>query len=164
VIATMSDGYTTKTEIDRRRVLKGGAIAAALVAAGLAPPGRARAAWNRAAFQSASIQEALAALGAGPPARSGDVQIVAADIADNGAVVPVQIVSRLPGTGRIALFVENNPNLLAAVFEIGPDLIADISTRIKMMQTSQVVAVVWAGGRIFSAAREIKVTLGGCGS
>jgi len=78
-------------------------------------------------------------------------------------VVPVQVVSRLPATTRIALFVEHNPNILAAVFEIGPDLVPDLSTRIKMMQTSQVLAVVWAGGKVFSAAREITVTLGGCG-
>lgn len=160
----MPDAKIITTDIDRRRILGGGAISAALVAAGFAPAGRAQAAWNRAAFQSTSIREALAALGAGPPARSGELQIIAADIADNGALVPVQIVSRISGTRRIALFVENNPNLLAAVFEIGPDLIADLSTRIKMMQTSQVVAVVWAGDGLFSTAKEITVTLGGCGS
>ncbi len=154
---------TGMIDSDRRRVFSAGAIATAFVAAGLTIPGRARAAWNEAAFRGASIQDALTALGAGPPARSGDIQIIAADIADNGAVVPVQVVSRLPATTRIALFVEHNPNILAAVFEIGPDLIPDLSTRIKMMQTSQVMAVVWAGGKVFSAAREIKVTLGGCG-
>ena len=149
--------------IDRRRALKSGGVFAALLAAGLIPAGRARAAWNKAAFEGKSIQEALGALGAAGPATSDDVQIIASDIAENGAVVPVQIVSRVPGTTQIVLLVEKNPNVLAGIFEIGPDIVADVTTRIKMMQTSNVVAVVKADGKALSAVKEIKVTLGGCG-
>jgi sulfur-oxidizing protein SoxY len=78
-------------------------------------------------------------------------------------VVPVQIVSRVPGTTQIVLFVEKNPNVLAGVFNVGPDIAADVTTRIKMMQTSNVVAVVKADGKFLAATKEIKVTLGGCG-
>lgn len=157
---TREDGMT---DIDRRQALKSGGIFAALLAAGLIPAGRAQAAWNKAAFEGKSIQEALGALGAASPAASDDVQIIASDIAENGAVVPVQIVSRVPGTTQIVLLVEKNPNVLAGIFEIGPDIVADVTTRIKMMQTSNVVAVVKAEGKAMSAVKEIKVTLGGCG-
>ena len=151
------------TDIERRGVLRAGGLFAAFVAAGLLPAGRARAAWNKAAFEGKTVQEALASIGAGAPATSDDVQIIASDIAENGAVVPVQVVSRVPGTTQVVLFVEKNPNVLAGIFDIGPDVAADVTTRIKMMQTSNVVAVVKADGKFLASVKEIKVTLGGCG-
>jgi thiosulfate oxidation carrier protein SoxY len=150
-------------EMNRRQALRAGGLFTAFVAAGLLPAGWARAAWNKAAFEGKSIQEALGALGATAPGDSDAVQIIASDIAENGAVVPVQIVSRVPGTTQIVLFVEKNPNVLAGVFNVGPDIAADVTTRIKMMQTSNVVAVVKADGKFLAATKEIKVTLGGCG-
>lgn len=77
--------------------------------------------------------------------------------------MPVQIVSRIPNTTRIALMVEKNPNMLAAVFDIPEGMLPDVATRIRMGQTSDIVAVAVAGGKVYSARREIKVTLGGCG-
>jgi sulfur-oxidizing protein SoxY len=38
-----------------------------------------------------------------------------------------------------------------------------ISTRIKMGQTGNVIAVVKANGKLYSARKEVKVTIGGCG-
>jgi len=148
------------TPLERRQALR---VLGALAAAGFVLPRAALANWDKAAFEAKTLEDALKALGAGTPATGGEVQIIASDIAENGAVVPVQAVSKLPNTERIAILVEKNPNLLAAAFDIGPDTLPDVTARIKMGQTSNVVAVVKADGKFYSATKEIKVTLGGCG-
>jgi sulfur-oxidizing protein SoxY len=143
--------------------VKRGGILAALAAAGMVVPKAAFAAWNKAAFDSKKIDDAVKALGGTATGSGEGVQIIAADIAENGAVVPIQAVSRIANTQQIAILVEMNPNVLAAVFEVGPDVIPDFTTRIKMSQTSNVTVVVKADGKFVSATKEIKVTLGGCG-
>lgn len=150
----------------RRHLLKAGGgltLLGALAAAGIVLPRQALAEWNKQAFDAKTIEEALKAMGAESPAASTDVQIVASDIAENGAVVPVQAVSRLPKTETIAIMVEKNPSMLAASFDLGPDTVPEVTARIKMGQTSNVVVLVKADGRFYTAAKEIKVTLGGCG-
>jgi sulfur-oxidizing protein SoxY len=119
--------------------------------------------WNKAAFEGKTPSDALKALGVADAKESADIQILASDIAENGAVVPVQAVSKIPGTTSISVLVEKNPSSLAAVFDIGPDMLPDVTTRIKMGQTSNVIVLVQAGGKHFTATKEIKVTLGGCG-
>lgn len=146
----------------RRGALAAGGALAALAALGLAPS-PARAAWNRAAFEGKSVAEALRALELETPAASGDLRIVVADVAENGASVPVQIVSRIPNTTRIALMVERNPNALAAVFEVPDGMVPDVATRIRLQESSNVVALAVAGGRAFTATRAVTVTIGGCG-
>ena len=146
--------------MERRQVLT---LLGALAAAGVVVPHAARAAWDKTAFDAKTMEEALKALGAGSPATSGEVQIIASDIAENGAVVPVQAVSNLPKTERIAILVEKNPSMLAAAYDLSPETVADVTARIKMGQTSNVVVVVKADGKFYSATKEIKVTLGGCG-
>ena len=69
----------------------------------------------------------------------------------------------MPNTTQIAFLVEKNPNMLAAMFDVGPEMVADVTTRIKMGQTSNVIALVKADGKFYTATKEIKVTLGGCG-
>jgi len=126
-------------------------------------PRMAHAAWNKTAFDAKTMAEAYKALGVEAPTASADVTLIASDIAENGAVVPVQAVSKIPGTTQIAFLVEKNPNMLAATFDIGPDMLPEVTTRIKMGQTSNVIALVKADGKYFTASKEIKVTLGGCG-
>lgn len=150
----------TQAVMERRQVLT---FLGALVAAGFVVPQAAFANWDKPAFDAKTMDDALKALGAGAPANSGDVQIVASDIAENGAVVPVQAISRLPNTERIAILVEKNPNMLAAAFDMAPDTIPEVTARIKMGQTSNVMVLVKADGKFYAAAKEIKVTLGGCG-
>ncbi|MGQ9371024.1 thiosulfate oxidation carrier protein SoxY [Azospirillum sp. ST 5-10] len=146
--------------MERRRVLT---LLGALAAAGIVVPRAALANWDKAAFEAKTMGDALKALGADSPADSGDVQIIASDIAENGAVVPVQAVSKLPKTERIAILVEKNPNMLAAAFDLGPDTVPDVTARIKMGQTSNVHVLVKADGKFYTTSKEIKVTLGGCG-
>jgi sulfur-oxidizing protein SoxY len=152
----------------RRNVLQGCGGAAVLglaMAAGLFKPGSAWAqSWNKAAFETKSLADAIKAMGGGVPIESKDITFVnTPDIAENGAVVPFTVVSKIPKTESIALLVEKNPNILAAKFDIPEGTDAWVNTRLKMGQTSNVFAVVKADGKFYYAPKEVKVTLGGCG-
>lgn len=151
----------------RRTILKGSGAAGTLAvaaAAGLLRPAAVLAAeWNKPAFESKSVDEALKGLGASGLAESGDIQIKAPEIAENGAVVPIEIISRIAGTSRIAVIAEKNPTPLAAEFDLPSGTEGYVSFRIKMGQTSNVRVVVAANGKFYTAAKEVKVTLGGCG-
>ena len=147
----------------RRDLLTRSAAIAALLAAG-ALPARAQSAWNKAAFETKSIDEALKALGLVKPAESKDIVLTAPDIAENGAVVPIAASTTLPGVKRIAFMIEKNPTTLAGVFEFTEFVDTSVSTRVKMAQTSNVLAVAIMGdGKVLYAQKEVKVTLGGCG-
>jgi len=150
----------------RRDTLKAGSglgVFGLLVAAGMIKPELAQAAWNKEAFEAKTLDAAFGVIGAGKPAESGDVVITAPDIAENGAVVPVGVVSNIPKTEYIAIMIEKNPNMMAASFTIPDGTLADVQTRVKMGQTSDVYAVVKADGKFYTSKKEVKVTLGGCG-
>jgi sulfur-oxidizing protein SoxY len=152
----------------RRHALRSGGgltLLALVAAAGWLRPGEAAAeTWNKTAFESHSLDDAVKALGGGPPAQSKDIAFVSTpDIAENGAVVPIGITSRIPNTESMAILIEKNPNMLSAVFDIPPGTDPALSTRVKMAQTSNVYALVKADGKYYVASKEIKVTLGGCG-
>ena len=151
----------------RREVLRrSAAVASMLLAAGLLPSVAAAQAgsFNSAAFDAKSLAEVMKALGASAPAESKDLAIQGPDIAENGAVVPLGASTTLPGVKRMLLLVEKNPSMLSAMFDFTDAVEPAISTRVKMGQTSNVVAVAMMGdGRVLFAQKEIKVTLGGCG-
>jgi sulfur-oxidizing protein SoxY len=150
----------------RRNVLKSAAGASAVavaVAAGLLKPTQALAAWNKAAFEAKSVGDALKGIGVSSPADSKDITIKAPDIAENGAVVPVEVSSGIAGITSIAILAEKNGQPLVGTFGMSGGAEGFISTRIKMGQTSLVRAVVSAGGKTYTAAKEVKVTIGGCG-
>lgn len=133
-------------------------------AAGVLKSGPAWAAnWNKDAFASKAVADALKNLGATDLIESKDIAITAPDIAENGAVVPVAVTSRIPGTQSISILAEKNPFPLAATFDVANGGEGYVSTRLKMGQTSNVRAVVKAGGKFYTAAKEVKVTIGGCG-
>ena len=154
-------------ESKRRTILKAGGGAGVLAltaAAGLVHSGKAFAQqWNKAAFDTKSVAATLKALGASGSTESAKIQITAPDIAENGAVVPITIESGIPGTRAIAILIEKNPSTLSADFEIPEGTDPFITTRVKMAETSNIYAVVMADGKYSHAAKEIKVTLGGCG-
>jgi sulfur-oxidizing protein SoxY len=152
----------------RRKVLKSGGgmtLLTLVAAAGWLKPGDAAAeAWNKAAFDTRSMGDTMKALGGGEPAQSNDIVFFQTpEIAENGAVVPVGITSNIPKTESIAVLIEKNPNMLAAVFDIPPGTEPTISTRVKMGQSSNIYALVKADGKYFVAAKDVKVTIGGCG-
>ena len=138
----------------------------AVLAGALSSLARSAFAWPTAAFKAEKPQGALSELfGDIEPVASDAVKFKAPEIAENGAVVPVTVEYDGPETvKRIAILVEENPQPLAAAFEISPKALAHASTRIKMRTSSNVTALVQtADGKLFSAAREVKVTIGGCG-
>lgn len=150
----------------RRDIVKLGGVFGLLAAAGLLTSEQAFAqqqAWNKAAFEAKDLDQTVKALGGTTAAQSADITINAPDIAENGAVVPVGVTSKIPNTQNVYILVEKNPNSLAAGFGIPAGTEANVATRIKMGQTSNVHAVVKAGDKFFVATKEVKVTLGGCG-
>jgi sulfur-oxidizing protein SoxY len=155
------------TDSDRRTVLKGmgaASLVAAAMAAGLLRPSDALAAWNKGAFEAKTVNEALKNLKVPALADSKEIAIRAPDIAENGAVVPIEIQSNVPGTSTISVLIEKNPFPYAASFDFSQGALPFIALRVKMGESSNVRAVVaTADGKFYSAAKEVKVTIGGCG-
>ena len=145
--------------------LSGGAGALAMAAAvGLLKASSAAAAeWNQSAFSAKALNDALKSLGASNLIESKDIVITAPEIAENGAVVPVAVASKIPNTQTISILAEKNPFPLAASFNIAGGGEGYVSTRLKMGETSNVRAVVKADGKFYTAVKEVKVTVGGCG-
>jgi len=148
----------------RRKMLEGTGILGLAMVAGLFRPGCAWAEeWNKTAFEVKSLADAVKALGGAAATESHEITMTSPDIAENGAVVPFTVSSKLPKTESIALLVEKNPNILAANFFIPEGTEPWVNTRIKMGQTSSVIALVKADGKYYYTSKEVKVTLGGCG-
>ena len=150
----------------RRIVLKGagagGALAAAL-AAGWLKPGSALAAWTKGAFDAKTTADAMKALGVANAAETKDIQIRAPEIAENGAVVPIDITSNIPGTTSISVFIDKNPFPYTGTFDVSQGALPFVHLRVKIGESSPVRVVVAAGGKYFTTAKEVKVTIGGCG-
>ncbi len=145
---------------DRRAFLK---LVSLMTAAGMLPRLAHAETWNQAAFAAKSVDDVVKLLGGSAPQKSDQVVLNGPEIAENGAVVPLEISSKLPGTESIAILIEKNPNTLAATFNIPPGTLPDVQTRVKMNETCNVFALVKSDGKFYYAAKEIKVTLGGCG-
>lgn len=154
-----------KTNMKRRVFLKGSLAGAGVaVGAGLLSPQVVLASWNKAAFEAKAANDALtAAMGSATSDASSDIKIKAPDIAENGAVVPVTVRTSLGSVESIALLADKNASPLAATFALGSGTEPDVSTRIKMGKTGDVIAVVKSGGKLYSARKSVKVTIGGCG-
>lgn len=148
----------------RREMLKRSAGLASLLAGLGLLPEAAQAAFNAAAFDAKTMPELVKALGLSAPTESKDVTLQGPDIAENGAVVPVSCATALPGVKRLMILVEKNPSMLCALFDVSDSVEAAFSTRVKMGQSSNVMAVAVMGdGKVLFSQKEIKVTLGGCG-
>ena len=153
--------------MQRRSFLKGtlaGSAVAVAVGAGLLSPRTVLAAWPKAAFEAKNVEDAMNKLfGSAENTPSGDIKIKAPDIAENGAVVPVSVSTSMGNVDSIAVIAEKNGTPLASNFKLGANAIPNVSTRIKMGKTSDVIAVVKANGKAYSARKNVKVTIGGCG-
>lgn len=147
--------------IQTRRTITLGLVAA--LGAVLLKPVRALAAWNDDAFKARSTMDGMKALGISDPQDSSDIVIRAPDIAENGAVVPIDVTSNIPGTTRIAVFIEKNPFPYTGSFDFAAGAVPFVHLRAKMGETSPVRVVVAANGKFYTTAKEVKVTIGGCG-
>jgi sulfur-oxidizing protein SoxY len=144
-----------------RRLLLHGAV---VLGAGLVGPLRALAAtWNKEAFGAKTPADALKDIGATDVTPSKDVVMEAPEIAENGAVVPIEVTSNVPGTRSLAVLVEKNPFPLVAKFDFAEGALPYVKVNVKMGETSDVRAIAQANGKYFSATKNIKVTIGGCG-
>ncbi len=119
--------------------------------------------WPADAFKQKSEADAAKTLYGKSFEPSDKVKLDAPEIAENGAVVPISVSSTLPNVTSISIMVKENPYVLAASYKIPEGTSASVSNRLKMAKTSQVVAVVESGGKLYSASKEVKVTVGGCG-
>jgi len=151
----------------RRTFLKGSLAAGAVSAAagaGLLAPRMVLAAWPSAAFEAKTVDSALDALTGGHQLEGSDkISIRAPDIAENSSVIPVSVTTTIADVESISIIAEKNASPLTASFVLGSDTEGFVSTRIKMGKSASVIAVVKAGGKMYSTGKEVKVTIGGCG-
>ncbi len=151
----------------KRRTFLKGTVASGMLSvaasAGLLTPRSVLAAWPETAFAAKSIDDALnTLLGSTTLSESGDIKIKAPEIAENGAVVPITVSTGMEAES-ISVFIAKNPSPLACSFALGGSTQGFVSTRVKMGETSDLIAIVKSGGKLYSAKKTIKVTIGGCG-
>jgi sulfur-oxidizing protein SoxY len=115
------------------------------------------------AFKQKSDADAIKALYGKSHEASDQVKLDAPEIAENGGVVPISVTTTLADVTSISFFVSENPNALAATYQIPPGTMPAVANRIKMAKTTNVIAIVEAGGKLYSVTKEVKVTVGGCG-
>ena len=151
----------------RRKFLKSTVGLGALmttIGAGLLIPQRALAAYMAEAFAAKDVSAALTATyGSDSHTPSDAIKLKAPDIAENGAVVPITVSSTLPNVESISIIASANASPLTSTFELSSMSVAYVSTRIKMGKTADVLAIVKSDGKLYSAKKEVKVTIGGCG-
>jgi len=151
----------------RRTFLKGTVASSMLgvaVSAGLLTPRMVLAAWPESAFGAKNVDDALnALLGSTSTSESSAIDIKAPDIAENGAVVPITVSTSMSGVESIAVLIKENPSPLACSYDLSANTEGFISCRVKMGKTSDLIAVVKSGGKLHSAKKTVKVTIGGCG-
>lgn len=152
-----------------RRLILQGALTVALVGLGDVPFGLAPALaaandkYPEDAFKAKGDADAIKSLYGKTAEASDKVKLDAPEIAENGAVVPISVSTTLSDVTSISILVAENPNALAASYKIPAGTMPSVANRLKMAKTSTVIAVVEAGGKLYSATREVKVTVGGCG-
>ena len=115
------------------------------------------------AFKAKSDADAIKSLYGKTAEPSDKVKLDAPEIAENGAVVPISVSSSLADVTSISILVADNPNALAASYKIPAGTLPSVANRLKMAKTTNVIAIVEAGGKLYSATKEVKVTVGGCG-
>ena len=148
-------------QIGRRLLLQGSVAAAALLAI---PRALLAAAWPEKAFGAKTAPESVAELfGTDQTTPSSAISLTAPEIAENGAVVPVTVETTLENVRSVSIVVEKNPRPLAVTFDIPPGTLSNVACRIKMGQTSPVMAIVRTDDGLYSTSKEVKVTIGGCG-
>jgi|SRR5450830_1392440 len=119
--------------------------------------------WNKAAFETVKLNEATKNLAIHDEIVSHDIQIIAPDRAENGAIVQVEVQSNIANTETISILVEKNPTPLIAHFKFSNGAEPFVVTRIKMADTSDIKVVVKAGSQYFTHSRNVIVLENGCG-
>jgi sulfur-oxidizing protein SoxY len=162
--------HSTSGGVDktRRLILKGAAVVALVGLGGIRfgfTPALAAAndKYPEDAFKQKGPDDAIKTLYGKAAEKSDKVKLDAPEIAENGAVVPISVTTTLPDVTSISILVAENPNALAASYMIPAGTMPSVANRLKMAKTSNVIAIVEAGGKLYSTSKEVKVTVGGCG-
>src|SRR5881227_4007389 len=108
------------------------------------------------AFKAKSEADAIKALYGKTAEPSDKVKLDAPEIAENGGVVPISVTTTLDKVSSISFFVAENPSALAASYRIPEGTIPAVANRLKMAKTTNVVAIVEADGKLYSATKEVK--------
>lgn len=154
---------TNSRRIFLRSALASSTVAVA-VSAGLLTPRLVLAAWPKQAFAAKDENTAIREIaGSDEVTKNSDIEIKVPDIAENGAVVSVTVKPNIPGAESVAVLVAENPTKLAANFNLSKQASSFVTCRVKMRKSSDVTAIVKAGGKLYSNTGHVKVTLGGCG-
>ncbi len=119
--------------------------------------------WNRAAFESVKLSDAEQGLQINDEIVSQDIQVTAPDMAENGAIVQVEIRSKIPNTEALMILVEKNPTPLIAHYKFSNGAEPFIVTRIKMAETSDIKVIAKVGNQYYSNAKNVVVLENGCG-
>lgn len=117
----------------------------------------------QASFAAAGFDEAFAALpGEGAATLSPVIDIELPALAEDGSTVPLAVRVDLAGVRGLSVLGSRNPVPLIAHFELAPEVLPALQTRIKLAESSDVVVVAeTAEGRLFNR-RRIEVARGGC--
>ena len=161
-MSASSDPISEAREASRRAFLVRAGAVLTLAASGWTTSSAASPVDLAKAFEAVRIDDAFRALG-GTPTTSDRIAIELPDVAENGAFVPVTVTSAIAGTEEIMLLVDFNPYPMIVRFAIANGTEPYIATRVKLAQTCSVCALVRAGDRLYCAARDTNVIVGGCG-
>ncbi|MFM9912609.1 MAG: thiosulfate oxidation carrier protein SoxY [Methylophilaceae bacterium] len=144
--------------MNRRTFLKSASVLLALL------PLRALAAvWNKPAFEATKPEAALQGLGFNQPQLSSEIDLIAPDFAENGAIVQIEVYSHIPNTEAIAILADKNPTSLIANFMFGNGALPKLITRVKLAENCELKVIVKAGDKYFEASKNVQVAVGGCG-
>ena len=144
----------------RRQFL--GLISSSLATALLLPFRAMAAIWNKAAFEAEKLEDATKNLAINGEISSQEIVITAPERAENGAIVQLEVLSRIPNTEAIAVFVDKNPTALIGNFMFANGALSQIVTRIKMAETSEIKIIVKAGEKYYSNKKNVIVLESGC--
>ena len=118
----------------------------------------------------AQVEAEIQKLYAGKKLGEGKIKLDLPSIAENGLVVPLTVEVESPMTEKdhvkaVHIFADGNPNPGVASFYFTPMMPkANAQIRLRLAATQNIVAVAeMADGTLYTAKREVKVTIGGCG-
>ena len=113
-------------------------------------------------WSATKVDEAMKAMFGTTATTVGGINLSAPDIAENGAVIPISFETTLKAK-TIAVFQDANPEATVCAFTMGAKATGDYALRIKMQKTGTVTVVADVDGKLYSASKVVKVTIGGCG-
>jgi sulfur-oxidizing protein SoxY len=147
--------------ITRRQTLFVGAAAIAAAALGQAATP---------AFAANNLDEMAKKFTGGAAPVEGKVKLDLPEIAENGNTVPITVSVDSPMTDadyvkEVIVLADGNPNAGIATFHFNPASgVAEANTRIRLANTQNIVAIAKTNdGKFYTAKKQVKVTIGGCG-